>query len=68
LANVTNTGEQFLNGLAFTWRVVDGSGAELDGGVVTWPTLAPGETATTPLTGSAQYVDTWIRVEFSYPP
>jgi len=65
-ANVTNTGQIFLNGIVISWRILDSAGQPIDQGQASWPNLAPGETATLPLNGSAPYLDTWARVEFAY--
>ena len=65
-ANVTNTGQTFLNGIVLSWRILDSAGQLIDQGQSSWPSLAPGETATLPLNGSAPFVDTWARVEFAY--
>ena len=67
-ANVTNSGKTFLNQLVISWRIVDAAGQVLDRGQTEWPNLAPGETATLPLNGSAAFVDAWTRVEFDYRP
>jgi hypothetical protein len=67
-ANVTNAGKTFLNRLAISWRIVDATGQVLDRGQIEWPNLAPGETATLPLNGSAAFADAWARVEFDYRP
>ena len=65
-ANITNTGQTFLNGIVVSWRILDSAGQLIDQGQSSWPSLAPGETATIPLNGSAPFVDTWARVEFAY--
>jgi len=63
-ANVRNGGAEYLNGVRLRWRVVDSRGATLDGGVLTWPSLAPGETATLHFEGERVYRKTWRRVVF----
>lgn len=63
-ANVRNDGTEYLNGVRLRWRVVDSRGARLDGGVLTWPSLAPGETATLHFEGRRVYRKTWRRVVF----
>jgi hypothetical protein len=65
-ANVTNTSQTFLNGIVISWRILDSAGQSIDQGQTSWPNLAPGETASIPLNGSAPYLDTWARVEFAY--
>jgi hypothetical protein len=64
-ANVRNAGAAYLNGPAVRWRILGRDGSELDGGVVRWPSLAPGETRTVELEGSRRYSDDWARVTFS---
>src|SRR6266540_1928005 len=64
--NVTNTSQAFLNGIVISWRILDSAGQPIDQGQISWPNLAPGETATVPLNGSMPYLDTWARVEFAY--
>ncbi len=63
-ANVRNDGPEYLNKVRLRWRVVDSRGATLDGGVLTWPSLAPGETATLHFEGRRDYRQTWRRVVF----
>ena len=63
-ANVRNDGAQYQNGVRLRWRVVDSRGATLDDGVLTWPSLAPGETATLHFEGDRVYRQTWRRVVF----
>jgi len=64
--NVTNTGQTFLNQIVISWRIVDSAGQPIDQGQTSWPNLAPGETATVPLNGTAPYLDAWARVEITY--
>jgi hypothetical protein len=63
-ANVTNQGGEYLNGVRLRWRVLGPMGATLDQGLVTWPSLAPGETATVHFAGSRPYRKDWRRVVF----
>lgn len=63
-ANVRNDGAEYLNDVRLRWRVVDSRGATLDRGVLTWPSLAPGETATLHFEGGRAYRKTWRRVVF----
>ena len=63
-ANVRNDGAEYLNGVRLRWRVVDSDGATLDAGVVRWPSLAPGETATLHFEGDRVYREIWRRVVF----
>jgi hypothetical protein len=63
-ANVRNEGVHYLNGLRLRWRVVDAGGTTLDGGVLGWPSLAPGETATVHFEGRRVYMRSWRRVVF----
>jgi len=67
-ANTTNTGPTFLNNLVISWRIMDNAGQVLDKGKMTWPNLAPNETATIPFNGTKPYVDNWERVEFGFTP
>jgi len=67
-ANMKNSGNTFLNGLRVSWQILGQSGQILDQGEIFWPNLAPGETTTVPLEGTAAYDDSWVRVEFSYSP
>jgi hypothetical protein len=62
-ANVRNDGAEFLNDVRLRWRIVDATGAVLDAGAVTWPSLAPGETATVHFAGTRAYRESWRRVE-----
>jgi hypothetical protein len=64
-ANVTNSGEDFINGLGLTWRILAADSRELDRGTTSWPNLAPSETATVELRGHAQYSKSWARVVFA---
>lgn len=65
-ANVKNLGTTFLNNLVLSWKILDSAGQVLDQGQVTWPNLAPAETATIQFVGQAVFVDTWQRVQFVY--
>jgi hypothetical protein len=67
-ANVTNTGNTFLNGLTIEWKILGDGGSLLEQGQVTWPNLAPGETATISFTGVMAYADTWTSVAFKLLP
>ena len=64
-ANVRNDGEDYLNGLVLTWRILAAGRRELDRGTARWPNLAPGETATVELRGRAPYSNSWARVVFA---
>ncbi|MGH2709810.1 MAG: hypothetical protein ACRDH9_01205 [Actinomycetota bacterium] len=68
-ANMTNTGDQFLNALTIGWEVLvkAGGGRSLASGTVEWPSLGPGETATIRFEGDARYEDVPVRVLFSFP-
>ena len=68
LANVSNTGETFLNALVIKWRIMDKSGNILDQGQLSWPNLAPGETATVSFVGTNPYNDLWEKVTFEFKP
>jgi hypothetical protein len=63
-ANMTNTGNTFMNGLIIEWKILGDGGSLLDQGQVTWPNLAPGETSTISFTGNMPYADTWTSVAF----
>jgi hypothetical protein len=65
-ANVKNLGTTFLNQLVLSWKIVDSAGQRLDQGQVTWPNLAPNETATITFVGKAVFLETWNRIEFTY--
>jgi hypothetical protein len=67
-ANMTNTGNTFLNGLIIEWKILGDGGSLLDQGQVTWPNLAPGETSTISFTGDKAYADTWTSVAFKLLP
>jgi hypothetical protein len=67
-ANITNGGDAFLNQLVISWRILDTAGQVLDQGEISWPNLAPGETSTMALPGSAPFVADWDRIEFAYSP
>jgi hypothetical protein len=64
-ANMKNLGTTFLNNLVLSWRILDSSGQVLDQGQFTWPNLAPNETVTTTFAGTAVFLDTWSRMEFT---
>jgi hypothetical protein len=64
-ANMKNLGTTFLNNLLLSWRILDGSGQVLDQGQFTWPNLAPNETVTFAFDGTAAFLDTWSRIEFT---
>jgi hypothetical protein len=63
-ANLTNESEEFLNGVSFSWRALDGSAA-VDRGTGSWSALAPGETVSVDLVGSIEFTDGIDRVDFS---
>ena len=67
-ANMKNTGAAFLNGLLISWQILGEADQVFDEGELTWPNLAPGETATISFTGTETFVDGWVRVEFHYSP
>lgn len=67
-ANMTNSGQTFLNNPVVSWKIMDEAGQVLDQGEMTWPNLAPNETATIPFDGSKPYVNNWERVEFGFTP
>lgn len=66
--NTSNIGEAYLNNLVISWKILDGAGGVLDQGEMTWPNLAPNETATIPFAGTENYADNWDRVEFEFTP
>jgi len=61
-----NTGVEFLNDAAFTWRILDASGATIDHGESPIVSLAPSETTSVDLAGTAQHDDNWTVVEFAF--
>jgi hypothetical protein len=65
-ANVKNLGTTFLNQLVLSWKILDSTGQVLDQGQVTWPNLAPNETATITFVGKAVFLERWNRIEFAY--
>jgi hypothetical protein len=65
-ANVTNLGRDLLTAIVFYWEVRDESGTLLDQGQLDRPRLAPGETITIRLTGTAPYRDDWRRVVWDW--
>jgi hypothetical protein len=68
IANVSNTGETFLNSLVIKWQLMDKSGSVFDQGQFSWPNLAPGETATVSFAGTNPYNDLWEKVVFEFKP
>lgn len=67
-ANVKNMGNTFLNKLVISWEILNSVDQVLDQGQITWPNLAPTETATVVFNGTIVFTDTWTKIEFSYQP
>lgn len=65
-ANITNRRKTYLNRVRFRWRLVSAKGRTLDRGTASWPTLAPGETATVSFKGRHRHTGGWKRVRFTY--
>jgi hypothetical protein len=65
-ARVTNLGRDLLTAIVFYWEVRDGAGNVLDQGELDRPRLAPGESITIRLHGSAPYQDDWRRVVWDW--
>ena len=68
IANITNTGETFLNSFVIKWQIIDKSGSIFDQGQLSWPNLAPGETATVSFAGTNPYSDLWEKIVFTFEP
>jgi hypothetical protein len=67
-ANMKNMGNTFLNGLVISWTILGEADQVFAEGELTWPNLAPGETATIQFKGTEAFVDSWVRIEFDYSP
>ncbi len=62
-ANLTNESAEYLNGVEFSWRAF-ARGEVVDRGTGSWPSLAPEETVSVDLPGTAEYTKTVDRVDF----
>jgi len=65
-ADVVNTESAFLNDAGVGWQILDGTGQTLDRGDTVIATLAPGETTSLELMGSAIHSDGWSTIEFAF--